>query len=321
MVVAEVGGNHGGDFELARKYVKVVARTGADAVKFQMISADKFVVADAPAVPPVKMTQREWFKSLEFTPEQWTQLADDARKNGIMFFASVFDTDSADLLDKLSPGFKIASGDFTNLPLIRHVVKKRKPIFISTGGTKLEEIDRVVNEVPKKSLALMHCISSYPSTESEAHLLTIPFLKERYGVTVGYSDHTMGILASIAAASLGARVIEKHFILDRRQKIGDSILSAEPQEMKDLVGYVGRVEKMLKLRKGPIEAEKKFIPSLRRSLAAATDMKRGTVVTAGKLIPLRPARGISPLEIDEIVGMKARRDIKKGEIIKKSDLS
>lgn len=280
------------------------------------------MVKEAPVVPPVTKykTQREWFESLEFTPEQWTELAELAKKKGIIFSSSVFDNDGADLLDKISPIFKIASGDFTNIPLIRHVVGKKKPIFISTGATKLEEIERVVKEIPKNLLVLMHCISVYPSTEEDANLLTIPFLMEKFGVTVGYSDHTEGILAAQAAVALGARAVEKHFILDRSRKIGDYVLSAEPQEMKEMVDNIRRIEKMLRLRKSPIGAEKRFITSLRRSLATSVDIPKGSAIAAEKLIPLRPATGISPLLIDEIIGKKTKRDIRKGEIINESDL-
>ncbi len=323
LVVAEVGGNHGGDFQLAKKYVEEAAKTGADAVKFQMIRAEKLVTEEAPVVPPVTKykTQREWFKSLEFSPEEWTELATLAKKHGLLFMASVFDNDSADLLDKLSPIFKIASGDITNLPLIRYVVKKKKPVILSTGGAKLEEVERAVKEIPKNSLVLLHCISTYPSDEEDAHLLGVPFLKERFGVTVGYSDHTTGILAPQIAVTLGARVIEKHFILDRSQPIGDYILSSEPKEMKELVNNIRRIEKMLKRKEGPTKLEEKFIASLRRSLAAGVDIPRGTKITEDKLIALRPATGISPLKIDEVVGKKVRRDIRKGEIITEKDLT
>jgi sialic acid synthase SpsE len=322
LVIAEVGGNHGGDFELAKKYVEVVAETGADAVKFQMIKAEKLVTKEAPVVPPVTKykTQREWFKSLEFTPEQWKELADLAKKHGLIFMSSVFDDESADILNELSPVVKIASGDFTNLPLIRHVVKMGKPVILSTGGATEEEIRKVIKEIPKKSLVLLHCISVYPSDEEDSHLLTIQSLKEEFGVTVGYSDHTPGTLAPLIAVGMGARVIEKHFILDRREEVGDYVLSAEPAEMKAMVEKIRRIEKMLKLRKGPTKAEEKFLPSLRRSLAASVEIPRGTAITADKLVPLRPATGISPLMIDEVVGKKAAKDIRKGDIITEKHL-
>lgn len=323
LVVAEVGGNHGGDFQLAKKYVREAAKTGADAVKFQVINAEKLVIKDAEVVPPVTKykTQREWFKSLEFSPEEWRELATLAKKQGILFMASAFDKESADLVDKLSPVFKIASGDFTNLPLIRYVVNKNKPIFLSTGGTKIEEIEKVVKEIPKDSLVLMHCISTYPAEEENSFLLTIPFLKEKFGVTVGYSDHTAGILAPQIAVALGARVIEKHFILDRSKPIGDSILSAEPGEMKELVSNIKKIEKMLKRRERPTKSEEKFTALLRRSLAAKTNIPRGTTITEDKLIPLRPATGMSPLIIDEVIGKKAKRDLRKGQIITEKDLT
>lgn len=322
LVVAEVGGNHGGDFHLAKKYVREAAKTGADAVKFQMVKAEKLVIKEAPVVPPVTKykTQREWFKSLEFSQEEWTELANLAKRHGLLFLTSVFDNESADLLEKLSPVFKIASGDFTNLPLIRHVVKKNRPVLLSTGGTKTEEIERVIKEIPKDSLVLMHCISIYPCEEGDAHLLTIPFLKEKFGVTVGYSDHTAGILAPQIAVALGARVIEKHFILDRSQPIGDYILSAEPKEMKEMVENMRKIEKMLTHKEGPTAVEEKFMRSLRRSLAAKVKIPRGTIITGDKLIPLRPAIGISPLIIDEVIGKRTKRDIRKGEIINEKDL-
>lgn len=322
LIVAEVGGNHGGDFEIAKKYVEEASATGVDAVKFQMIKAEKLVVENAPVVPPVTRykTQREWFRSLEFSTKQWQELAALAKKRGLLFLASVFDEESADLLDELSPVFKIASGDLTNLPLIRHVARKNKPIILSTGGAKLDEIEKVMKEISKNSLVLMHCISTYPCGEEETFLLTIPFFRKKFQVTVGYSDHTTGALAPLIAVALGARVIEKHFVLDRSQPIGDSVLSAEPVEMKRMVNNIRKVEKMLRRRDGPTNAEKKFLGSLRRSLAAGVDIPKGTALTGDKLVSLRPATGVSPLVVDKIIGKKARRDLKKGDIIAWKDL-
>lgn len=323
LIIAEVGGNHNGDFDLAKRYIEEVAKTGADVVKFQMYRAEKLVTKDMPPHPLLKhkyKTQQERFKKLEFTREQWVELAGLAKEHGLSFMASAFDEETADFLDKISNVFKVASGDLTNLPLIRHVVKKNKPVLLSTGFATVEEIDRTVKEIPKNRLVLLHCVGSYPCSLEDANLLSIPFLKDRFGITVGYSDHTIGTLAPKIAVALGARVIEKHFTLDKTQPFGDHVLSVEPLEMKEIVDDIRKVEKMLGCRKGPVEAELKLIKSFRRSLAAKVDIPEKTAITEAMLMTLRPATGISPMEIDEIIGKRAKRYIKKGEIITRKDL-
>lgn len=323
LVVAEVGGNHNGNFDLAKKYVKEVAKTGADAVKFQMYTAEKLVARDVLPHPLVRhkyRTQQERFKRLEFTREQWLELADLAKGHGLLFMASAFDSEMVDLLDRISEAFKVASGDLTNLPLIRYMVAKKKPILLSTGLATIEEIDQVVKEIPKNKLVLLHCVSSYPCSLEDANLLSIPFLKERFGVTVGYSDHTLGTLAPKIAVALGARVVEKHFTLDKSQTFGDHVLSVEPQEMREIVEDIRKIEKMLRYRKGPLKDELKLMKFLRRSLAANVNISKGAVITENMLTCLRPAVGISPMEIDRVVGKRAKRSIKKGEIITRGDL-
>jgi sialic acid synthase SpsE len=323
MIVAEIGGNHNGDFRLAKRYIKEAAKCGADVVKFQMYQAENLVSRDLPPLPLVRhkfKTQFERFRALEFTEEEWVALSNYAKKYQVMFSASVFDIQMADLLDKISCMFKIASGDLTNLPLIRHVVNKKKPILLSTGFARIDEIDRVVKEIPKNRLILLHCVGSYPCTLEDAYLLTIPFLKQRYGVIVGYSDHTLGTFVSKIAVALGARVIEKHFTLDRSQGFGDHILSIEPHELKELIGDIRKIEKTLRVKTSPLKSEMRMRRMLRRSLAARVDISAGTVLNESILTALRPAIGISPLEVDCVIGRKSRRSLKKGEILRKKDV-
>ena len=323
MIIAEIGGNHNGDFEAAKEYIREAANSGCDVVKFQTYQAEGLVIRSAASHVPTLVkgiSQFDRYRSLQFTKEQYQELASLAEQLNVIFLTSVFDNECADMVEDLVPAFKIASGDVTNLPLIRHVAKKGKPIILSTGMASTEEVREAVKGIPENQLVLLHCVSQYPAAIETANLRTIPYLKDEFGVPVGYSDHTLGTTACLAAVALGAVVIEKHFTLDKNQPVGDHRLSAEPSELAKLVADIREVEKALgSYGKQPESSELEMRKLARRSLVAKDNIPQGIILTEDMLIPLRPAIGISPNFIDRVVGKRPIRAIEKNTPLVESD--
>lgn len=325
-VIAEVGGNHGGDLDTAKRYVKAAAEADVDAVKFQLYSAESLIVEDEPPLPLAGDeydTQFERFKELELHREEWEELIQFTEQFDVAFTASVFDTDWAEYVVGVSPFIKIASGDMTDLPLLRHVVDLGSPIVMSTGFATWEEIETVVAELPTDRLALLHCVGAYPSPDEAANLEMISTLADCFDVPIGYSDHTFGTTAAKAAVAKGARIVEKHFTLDKSREVGDHRLSANPTEMANLVEEIQRIVTMQGDRRRdecyPVETELR--EKMRRSLAMAQPVSEGDQVTAADLTALRPADGISPLRIDEVIGKTATTDLHEGEILRAEQLN
>jgi len=315
LIVAEIGVNHNGDLSLAKEMIKEAKSAGVDAVKFQIYHTEN-LTADK--------KEAEILKKYELPSESFFELFELAKKNGLIFIGTPFDKEAVDLVAKLSPAIKIASGDITNIPLIEYAAKKDKPIILSTGGSTMEEIIIVLEKIEKinrrlireSQIILLHSVLSYPAPLGEVNLLSIPFLHSRLNFTVGYSDHTEGISASLYSVSLGARLVEKHFKLN--PACPDSQISADPEEMKVLVREIRLIEEMLgEQKKEPGECELANIEKARRSLVASCDIKKGEVITEEMLISLRPAGGISPSDIHKVVGKKAISNIKKGTILKR----
>jgi sialic acid synthase SpsE len=325
-IIAEVGGNHGGDVEKAKEYVRAADDAGADAVKFQAYSAETLIQRDEPPLPLAGDkydTQFERFKELELTREEWEDLVAEAESFDIDFAASVFDKEWADFVAVQSPFIKLASGDLTNIPLIRHVASLGKPIVLSTGLASIAEIERAVEELPCDRLTLLHCVSAYPTDEPDANLQLIDELQRSFEVLVGYSDHTKGLLACETAAAKGATVIEKHFTLDKSNPVGDHRLSANPEEMAELVKAVDQIDAMhgtKSRRNGPLDAESNLKAQMRRSLATTEDIDAGERLTADTVTALRPESGLSPLRFDEIIGSRVVSDVSAGSILTESDL-
>jgi len=292
-IIAEIGNNHLGDPELAEKSLRAAAKTGVDAVKFQLFDPKLLVSRDEPVLAhvldKVNKTQRERFSSMVLSHDVFTELAELAKKLGIYFMATPFDEKSVDFLDELVPAFKIASGDANNRPLISKIISKEKPIFISTGLCDQEEVDEIYASLPKDRSVLLHCIGSYPTPDDQASLFTIPFYRKRYDIQVGYSDHTQGEVASIAACALGAVVIEKHFILDKSIPGGDREVSLVPEEMSIMVNKIKRLDKMKgDLERRIMDCEQKMKVTLRRSAYAYRDFKKGEEITYKDVVWLRP---------------------------------
>ena len=325
-IIAEAGVNHNGDINLAKKLIGAAKEAGADAVKFQTFRAENVVTKNAGKAEYQKETagigesQYDMIKKLELTEEDFKELAEYAKKKDILFLSSPFDKESVDLLDGLDvPAFKIGSGEITNFPLLKHTAKKEKPIILSTGMCTLGEVEEALNVIRSErveDVILLHCVSNYPARIEDVNLRAMETLKQAFKIPVGFSDHTLGITASIAAVALGACVIEKHFTLDRNLPGPDHKASLEPDELKEMVKGIRDVEKALgDWIKQPTTNEEEIKKIARRSVIAKIDIPEGTVITEGMLDVKRPGTGIEPKYFDFIVGMRAKKDIKKSDIV------
>lgn len=324
-VIAEIGGNHGGDITTAKRYLRAAAESGADAAKFQYYRAEWLIEENEPPLPLAGdeyETQFERFKELELTREEWTELIALADDLDIDFAASVFDREVATFVADHSPFLKIASGDLTNVPLLRYVSSLDVPIVLSTGFSTRDEIDRAVEELGDSDVTLLHCIGSYPTDIEDANLQMINHLSEWYDVDVGYSDHTVGTEVPTAAVACGATVLEKHFTLDKSQEVGDHRLSVTPTEMEQLVDAVNKVWQMFGDgdRSSVFGAETDIHSQMRRSLATRRRVEQGEKFSEADLTALRPDEGISPLEIDDVIGAIASRDLPPGTILYPQEL-
>lgn len=313
LVIAEVGSNHCGDSDLARRSLLAAIESGADVVKFQMYDPDKLVDPTAPVLSYIAQThasQRERFRSLALSRQTFLELAKLASEVGVMFLATPFNEEAVDFLDPLMPAFKIASGDLTNARLLDRVAATNKPVLVSTGFATVEEIDWLASRIPQARLCLMHCIGAYPTPPEHVHLEAIGFLAERYGVPVGFSDHTAGITAALAAVAKGAQIIEKHFLLSRDLPAADVALSATPEEFRGLVAGIRQIERMQGVRGKSVQpSEQYFRGQMRRSVYAARDLSVGEVLNERDILPLRPLVP-GAIAAQDIAGLAGRRLLK-----------
>lgn len=316
-IIAEIGMNHNGDITLAKRIIESAVRSGCDAVKFQLFTAEKLVIKSVRTYGAVKghlpKYQYQMYKRYELSEKQYAELRLFCRKKGIGFLGSVFDTENADMLERVgTDAFKIASMDITYLDLITHVAKKGLPVIISTGIAEASEISdaiKAVRRTKNNRLILLHCISSYPSETEKSNLLAIQSLK-RFGHIVGYSDHSPGHLGDAIAVALGARVIEKHFTISKKLPGVDHHLSMSPAEMKKMVDSIRVVEKALgDGRIGPTEEEAETGNVARRSIVSRARIPKGAVITRDMLAIKRPGTGIKPKHIGKLIGKRARKDV------------
>jgi len=325
-IIAEAGVNHNGDINLAKRLIDVAKEAGADAVKFQTFKAEEVVTQSAEKAEYQKETtgaeesQFQMIKKLELTEEDFEELFAYALERGIIFLSSPFDRGSVDLLDGLGlPAFKIPSGEITNFPLLKRIAQKRKPIILSTGMSTLGEIEEALEVIRKEGaeeIALLHCISSYPAKVEDMNLRAMEALRYAFDLPVGLSDHTLGISIPIAAVALGATIIEKHFTPSRQMTGPDHKASLEPGELKYLVECIRNVRVALGDGiKRPSSCEVPNISVTRRSVFAAIDIPAGTNVSEQMLKCKRPGTGISPRYYDQIIGRRAKKDFKAGEIL------
>ncbi len=321
-IIAEISANHGQDFDRAVRLIREAKECGADAVKFQAYTPDTMTINADNKYFRIKhpqwggQTLYELYKKAH-TPWKWfkklKKVADDL---GILFFATAFDKTAVDFLEELDvPIHKIASPELVDLPLIEYAAKTEKPLIMSTGMADIDEIQEAVNTAKKagaRDIILLKCVSSYPAKPEEMNLRTIPHMKKRFNCPIGLSDHTLGIGVSIAAVSLGAKVIEKHFTLSREIETADNFFSIEPKELKELVENIRIAEEALgKVHYGLTKGERECKVA-RRSLFAVEDIKQGESFTEENVKSIRPAYGLKPKNIATILGKKAKRDIKKG---------
>lgn len=308
-IIAEVGQNHNGDMNLAKRLIKEAARARADAVKFQTIFASGLVADDEVGFKRLK--------ALEFDPWQHRKLSEAAKEAGIIFFSTPFDREGVDLLEEIDvPAYKIASGDLTNLPLIEYVGQTMKPLLISTGAARMEEVEEAIAAVGHKKVVLLHCVSNYPAKIEDVNLKAMIEMEKNFRMPVGFSDHTEGKIASILAVAVGALVIEKHFTLDKSLPGPDHLLSLNPDEFQEMVRKIRIVEKALGSPiKGPVASEIPIRKLARRGLKAKTEIKEGENIIEEMIAILRPERGIEPKHLKKVIGRRAKKRIKKNEAI------
>ncbi|MCX5715318.1 MAG: pseudaminic acid synthase [Candidatus Omnitrophica bacterium] len=321
-IVAELSANHAQNFNLAVKTIRMAKEMGADAIKLQTYTPDTMTIDAANKYFVIRhpkwggQTLYKLYKKA-YTPWAWfkrlKKVADD---EGIVFFSTAFDRSAVDLLEGLNvPIHKVASFELTDLPLIEYMAKTGKPLILSTGMATIKEINDAVKTAKNAGageIALLKCVSSYPAKPKDMHLRTILDMTKRFGCVVGLSDHTLGVGVSIAAVSIGARIIEKHFTLSRRIKSPDSFFSIEPQELRILVDSIRVAEESLGRVSYEPRGEEKNNRIFRRSLFAVKDIKKDEVLTNDNIRSIRPGFGLYPKYLKDALGKIAKRNIKKG---------
>lgn len=336
LIIAEAGVNHNGDIERAKKLIDIAKKAGADAVKFQSFKADKLVSKNAKkATYQINNMgssddyQFNMLKSLELNHMDHKILIEECKNQNITFLSTAFDVDGVDYLDNLNiPLFKIPSGEITNYPYLKRIASKKKPVIMSTGMANINEIEEALDVlieggVNKEDVTILHCNTEYPTPFDNVNLLAMNWMAEKLKIKTGYSDHTLGIEVPVAAVALGARVIEKHFTLDRSLPGPDHAASLEPSELRDMVLAIRNTEEAIagSGKKELSESETKNINIARKSIHTIRAIKKGEVLQESDLISLRPGSGISPMKWQSIIGKKVKRDYDKYEIIELSSLS
>lgn len=326
-IIAEAGVNHNGSLDLAMQLVDAAKASGADAVKFQTFRAELLATRSAHKAPYQERTtasaesQFEMLQRLELDAPAHLSLIAHCRKVGIQFLSSPFDMASADLLAKMDvPLFKVPSGEITNLPFLTHIASKKRPVILSTGMSTLEEVEEAVQVITTygaSRLTLLHCVTEYPAPYAEVNLRAMQTLRSAFGLPVGYSDHTPGIEIAIAAAALGAEVIEKHFTLDRSLPGPDHKASLEPAELQQMVEAVRHVESAMGTGiKVPAPCELSNISVARKSVVAARALPAGHKLTGGDLEIKRPGHGLAPKLLPVLIGRILRAELAKDELVR-----
>jgi N,N'-diacetyllegionaminate synthase len=323
IIIAEAGVNHNGDLMLAKQLVDVAAEAGADYVKFQTFKTDKLVSKIATKADyqiknfnEVGNSQMEMLRKLELSAEDHLILLEHANGKGIKFLSTGFDEDSVDFLYNLGIDlFKIPSGEITNLPYLRHVAQKGRPVVLSTGMSTMAEIQDAVDVllqfgVAKNDLTILHCTTEYPAPFEDVNLKAMNTICEEFGVNVGYSDHTQGIEVPLAAVALGAKIIEKHFTLDKRLPGPDHKASLEPAELMWLVKSIRNIETALgRPEKVVTASEFKNLVVARKSIFLSKELKKGDTIKLKDLVMKRPGSGISPMKIETVIGKELLIDV------------
>lgn len=339
-VIAEAGVNHNGSEELALQLVETAAKAGADAVKFQTFKAETLVSKSAATAEYQKKQtgsddQFSMLKQLELTDALHLKLIEHCRKHNIEFMSTAFDLDAASFLIGLGMDrLKVPSGELTNLPFIRDLVAFNKPIILSTGMANMDEVKQAVEVVREERVArgfcepladiltILHCTSNYPARVEDVNLKAMQTMAEELFLPVGYSDHTNGIFVSVSAVAMGARVIEKHFTLDRDLPGPDQKASLEPAELALMIQQIRQIEACMGDGiKAPRESELPVRDLVRRSVTLSNDKATGEAIQADDLVLLRPGTGIAPKYLNDVVGKQLKTSLKAGSILSWPDLT
>ena len=336
VIIAEAGVNHNGDIETAKRLIDVAADAGADYVKFQTFKAERLV---SPSAQKAKYQikndknsddlQLNMLKKLQLSDANHIELITYCKSKKISFFSTAFDVEGVSYLSSLNfDMFKIPSGELTNYPYLRAIAKTGLPVVLSTGMANLDEIEKSINVLVsfgtrKSEITVLHCNTEYPTPMIDVNLKAMLTIKEKLGVSIGYSDHTLGLEVPIAAVALGAKIIEKHFTLDRGLKGPDHKASLEPNELKEMVIAIRNIEKAISgngLKEASL-SEKKNIYIARKSIHLAQDLSSGAIINEQDIISLRPGDGICTMNWQNVIGKRVNKDLKKFAKLTLKDIS
>ncbi len=328
LIIAEAGVNHNGEIEIAKKLVDSACDAGADVIKFQSFKSEKLVIKNAEKAPyQLKGENREksqfnMLKKLELTDHETIILKEYCKAKNIEFLSTAFDLESLKFLKNNGLNrYKIPSGEITNFPFLREIAKMNMPTIMSTGMANMKEIEEAIIclcdfGLDKNLLTILHCTTEYPAPFNEVNLKAMQTIKNTFGISVGYSDHTLGIEVSISAAALGAEIIEKHITLNRNMNGPDHFASIEPDQFKKMVTSIRNIELALGNGiKSPTKSELLNKLVARKSIYAAVNISKGTPFDEKNIVSKRPEGGISPMKWEDLIGHKAKRDYLKDELI------
>jgi pseudaminic acid synthase len=326
-IIAEMSGNHNQSFKRAKKLIDVAAEAGVDAIKLQTYTADTMTINCNKEDFQVKVNKawkgRNLYNLYEWahTPWEWQpKLKKYAESKGLIFFSTPFDETAVDFLEKMDVSlYKVASFENNHIPLLKKIAQTRKPIIMSRGITKLEEIEEALKTLKKagnSEVALLHCVSSYPAKYEQMNLKTIPDIRKRFNVIPGLSDHTLGIETAIAAVALGAKVIEKHFTISRKDGGPDATFSLEKDELKNLVKTIRNIEKSLGKPNYKIEKKEAENRVFKRSIYVTKDIKKGEKFTPQNIRVIRPGYGLHPRYYEKLLGKKSIKNLTRGTAMK-----
>ena len=326
--IAEAGVNHNGSIELGKKLIEIAKEAGADAVKFQTFKTENIITKTAPkSTYHIETTgsdaDQSWFdllKTQEMSKEMHIELIEHCKSVGIIFLSTPYDEESADLLDSLDvPAFKIASTDTSNVPLLRYIAKKGRPMIMSSAMSTMEEVETAVAAVREEGLnavAMLQCTGNYPAKLTDTNLRVLQTYREELQCIVGYSDHTPDLINPIAATAMGANIYEKHFTVDRDLPGPDHRMSLNPEELKDTIQAIRNTETALgNPKKQVLEVEKENRIKLRKSVVANVFIKKGKTIKLEMLALKRPGHGIQPIDINKVVGKKTIKEIPDGTVL------
>lgn len=328
LIIAEAGVNHNGSLERAKEMIKVASSCGADYIKFQIFKAEEISTATASKAPyqiessSFDQSQQAMLKNLELTESEYIEILDYCAKSSIKCFSTAFDLGSLRFLESVDQNlYKIPSGEITNLPYLEYIGSLRKEVILSTGMSSMEDIERafkvlIDSGTTKDNISILHCTSQYPAPIDELNLTAMHSIKEEFDVRVGYSDHSEGIHIAIAAVSLGATILEKHFTLDKDLTGPDHKASIDPIELENMIKAVRDVDlAMGDGKKYPMPSELMNLNVIRKSIVAKALIKEGDIFNINNITCKRPAEGITPMEWHEVLGKRAKQNFEIDDLI------